>query len=135
MSTENNGSHLIARFTRYLCVVAQNARFDKLRELHRYEKHFCSFDSDWDGEVPFEENYASVLPMERDFEFANTLYDDSFGMLGEKSQQVLRYTFIHGLSEDEIAVLLGCKRESVAKLRYRAISRLRVLIERGEIEV
>ena len=94
---------------------------------------FQTFDGQGASES-FEDGYASVRPFERDFEFSNDLYDSSFEQLGEKARQILRYTFIHGLSEDEIAVLLGCKRESVKKFRYRAVCRLRELIERGEIE-
>lgn len=135
MHNGNESNHLIARFTTYLKVVAENTRNDIIRQNKRYIKSNFGDFVYFGAAVSFEDQYESERPIADDFEFESETMQAAFDRLRVRSKDILRYTFIHGLTEKEIALLVGCDREYVKKIRYRALRRLRELIIRGEIEL
>jgi RNA polymerase sigma factor, sigma-70 family len=133
MSSESNKSRLIGQFVKYLYVVVYHAKCDYIRQNNRYKRNILEQIDDSRLYVSFEETLETVLPESRDFDFSDEVIQSSLMSISDRLLQILRYTFIHRLSNAEIAKLLGISPASVAPLRSRALRRLRELIERGEI--
>ena len=131
MNTLSEDALLVARFTNYLKAVVRFARIDHFRQNKRYYSDQIRQFIETDEVVEFDHLYAALRSPQTEFEFEDPLFTDAFRQLKELHQSLLLYTFIDGLSEEEIAEHLGCEPDYVRKIRYRALSRMRQLLKRG----
>lgn len=75
-----------------------------------------------------------MLLRRTDFEFEEERLAHAFAELPLMRQEVLRLLFIEGLDPEEISDILHCSRSYVHLQKFRALEKLRQLLEKGQVE-
>lgn len=127
--TENGQSDSLEwEFTEYIQAVVEHAKVDYIRrrDKHKPETLVPGMDELNAGFVQ-EDSYFDAA---KEMQFEEERLEKAFTELPLLRQQVLTYTFVHGLAAEEIARILNCSVDSVYALRSRAIKRIRALLGR-----
>ena len=129
LNTWTDGDHLRIRFTSWLTTLLRRARIDYVRQQERRLKTI-SLEEVNEGELAFEENYASL---QSGFEFEEERLSRAFFSLPLNRQQVLTMLFVHNMEPTEIARALNCSVDYVYTLRKRALDALREMLREEEL--
>jgi len=115
-------------FTSYMKRVVQNAKVDYIRRNASRKR---------ESPIPHLKEDIDVFMTEDDYfessgeiQFETELLEKAFSELPPLKRQVLTYTFVDGLTAEEIANVLGYSVDNVYALRSRAIKKIRSVIEK-----
>lgn len=132
MSNRNNydnADEVRARFTVWMELTLKNARNQYYR---KQEPKFTTISIE---ELPIELQADPVNPYTKiehsadAFEFEEEKLAKAFYKLPLMRREVLRLLFVRELSPEEIAHTLNCSVDYVYKQKYRALKKLRIILE------
>lgn len=128
MYQKSENDVLVARFTAYLVKVAKHASFDYFRQKRRYYSNISGFAATEEASVEFDQLYDQMRSPQTEFEFDNPKIQHAYQKLNLQRQMILKYTFLYGFSEEEIAALTGQKKEYIRVIRFRALNSMRKML-------
>lgn len=128
MYLQNENDVLVARFTSYLVQVAKHAGYDYFRQKRRYHCDYFSQCAALSAVQEFDQVYNEFRDPQTDFEFDDPKIQYAYQKLNEQRKLVLRYSFLYGFSEEEIADTLGLKKDYVRVVRFRALQSMRRIL-------
>jgi RNA polymerase sigma-70 factor (ECF subfamily) len=120
-----------SKLTTWLISISRNKAYDQLRSLKR--KPTVSLDApvseDEDEYINF---IAADVDLDHDMEVSLTV-EEALEKLPAGDKLILRFYYIEGLREREIADLLGMSTDALSARKSRALAKLKKLAARGRL--
>ena len=120
-----------SKLTTWLISISRNKAYDYLRSLRR--KPTVSLDApvseDEDEYINF---VAADIDLEHDVEVSLTV-EEALERLPAGDRTILRFYYIEGLKEREIAELLGMSTDALSARKSRALAKLKNLAAKGRL--
>ena len=115
-------------FTAYMKRVVPNAKVDYIRRNAKRKKEIL---------LPQVQEDIDIFMMEDiyfestgEIQFEEEQLERAFSGLSPLKRRILAYTYVDGLTAEEIANVLGCSVDNVYAMRSRAIKKIRSVIEK-----
>ncbi len=120
-----------SKMTTWLISISRNKTYDHLRSLKR--KPAVSLDAPVsEGEDEYIRLIASDVDLDHDLEVGLTVRE-ALGKLPVRDRLILKFYYLDGLKEREIAGLLGISTDALSARKSRALAKLKKLAQGGRL--
>ena len=130
LNKQSYDDELRRRFNAWLDKLLWRARADYVRMLGREVKTVSIDDVD-ESLLAVEDRYAGL---QSEFEIEEKRLAEAFFSLPILRQKILTMLFVDGMKPAEIAEILHCSKEHVAMQRFRALEKLRQILDEEDFK-